>query len=97
MDFTAPSLPFPSLTYSPTDNIPYTKRCHEVTVKDYGSIPTIITAVYDTLVFLAISWRIISYTVEGDTWQARSRFFFMGKGLHSVSKALLRGGQLYYL
>ena len=59
--------PFPSLTCSPTDNIPYKKHCHGVTFKDYSSIPTIITAIYDTLIFLAISWHIISYIVEGET------------------------------
>lgn len=80
----------------PTGHIPFTTRCHESIVKEYVSVPTIITAVYDTLVFLAISWRVISYTVEGYTWQARSRSFFKGTGLHSVSKALLRAGQLYY-
>jgi len=54
-------------------------------------------AIYDTLVFLAISFRILSYTVVGDTFEARVKSFFRGTGLPSLSRSILQGGQLYYL
>ncbi|KZP16264.1 hypothetical protein FIBSPDRAFT_794691 [Athelia psychrophila] len=79
-----------------SDHIPHTLRCKEAFVREFGSVPTIITAVYDTLVFTAISARVVSHTLNGDTWAARARSFVHGDGLYSLSKALLRGGQLYY-
>jgi hypothetical protein len=54
-------------------------------------------AIYDTLVFLAISFRILSYTVVGDTFEARVKSFFRGTGLPNLSRSILQGGQLYYL
>jgi hypothetical protein len=56
----------------------------------------VLNAVYDTLVFLAISYRIISYTIIGDSWSARVKTFFGANGLPRLSKGLLHGGQLYY-
>ncbi|KAF7972951.1 hypothetical protein HWV62_16520 [Athelia sp. TMB] len=50
----------------------------------------------DTLVFLAISYRILSNAMVGDTWRERARSFFKGEGLYGLSKGLLQSGQLYY-
>jgi len=74
-----------------------TRRCILTTVRSYVSVSVIINTVNDTLIFLAISYSIISYTVIGDTWGARAKSFFRADGLPRLSKALLRGGQLYYL
>lgn len=51
----------------------------------------------DTLVFFAISYRIVSSAMVSSTWSARVKSFFMGDGLLNLSKALLQGGQVYYL
>ena len=56
-----------------------------------------LNAVNDTLIFIAITYRILSCSVVGDSRSARARSFFEADGLPRLSKALLQGGQLYYL
>jgi len=56
----------------------------------------IATAVYDTLMYLAISWRLASFATV-DRWQDRLRLFVTGDGLGWLSQVLLRSGQVYYL
>ena len=63
----------------------------------YATVPIILTVVNDTLVFLAISYRMVSSAMVSCTWSARARSFFTGEGLHQLSKALLQSGQVYYL
>jgi len=73
-----------------------TKRCINTVVRSYGSTPIILNAIYDTLVFLTISFRIVSFTFVGETKGAQIKSFFFGDGLPRMSKGLLQGGQLYY-
>ncbi|KZP23848.1 hypothetical protein FIBSPDRAFT_447659 [Athelia psychrophila] len=54
-------------------------------------------AVYDTVVYLAISWRLSSEPMTGSHWQARLSSFVSGTGLYRLSRTLLRDGQFYYL
>jgi hypothetical protein len=61
------------------------------------AIPVLLTAVNDTFVFLAISYRMVSSAMVVSTWRARSQSFFTGDGLLYLSKALLQSGQVYYL
>jgi hypothetical protein len=61
------------------------------------AIPILLTAVNDTFVFLAISYRMVSSAMVVSTWRARSQSFFTGDGLLYLSKALLQSGQVYYL
>jgi hypothetical protein len=74
-----------------------TKRCFPTEIKSFGSTPGILDATFDTLVFIAISYRIVSLSMVGDTFGARLRSFFRGDGLSSFLKSVLQGGQLYYL
>ena len=53
--------------------------------------------VYDTLVILAIPYRLVADAVIGDSWRSRFLSVIYGKGLLSLSRALLRSGQFYYL
>jgi hypothetical protein len=53
--------------------------------------------VNDTLVFLAISYRMTSFAMVNSTWRARTKSFFTGDGLYYLSKVLLQSGQVYYL
>jgi len=78
------------------DRIPYTWRCTEGLAHTYTTVPIILTAINDTLVFLAISYRMVSISMVNSTWSARARSFFRGDGLHHLSKALLKSGQAYY-
>jgi len=85
------------ITIGTTDShIPYTRRCIEGLAPIYTTVPIILTAVNDTLVFLAISYRMVFSAMVRSTWRARARSFFMGEGLHQLSKALLQSGQVYY-
>ena len=59
--------------------------------------PIILTAVNDTFVFLAISYRMVSLSTVSGTWTARAKAFFTGDGMYHLSKALLHSGQIYYL
>ncbi|KAF8526224.1 hypothetical protein BU17DRAFT_40792 [Hysterangium stoloniferum] len=74
-------------------NIGSTKRCIPTAVKPFSSAGIIATACYDTLIFIAISWRIIKQTATGH----KIRSFFAGDSLPYISRELLRGGQQYYL
>ena len=72
----------------------------------YGTITCITTyppgyiyvssAVYDTLMYFSISWRLSTFTAF-DRWQDRLKSFFTGARLGKLSRALLQSGQLYYL
>jgi hypothetical protein len=53
--------------------------------------------VYDTLIYLAISWQLASFSVAGNSWKYRLKSFVHGDGLFRLSKALLHSGQAYYL
>jgi hypothetical protein len=56
----------------------------------------IATAAYDTLIYIAISWRLASFGMS-DHWKSRVKAFFTGGGLYGLSKILLQSGQVYYL
>jgi len=78
------------------NRIPYTQYCFETQVHGYNAIPIILTTVNDTLVFLAISYRMVSSAMVESTWKARTKSFFTGNGLLYLSKILLQSGQVYY-
>ncbi|KZP10010.1 hypothetical protein FIBSPDRAFT_1051548 [Athelia psychrophila] len=59
--------------------------------------PSISTFVYDTFVFIAISYRLTANAATEQSWRARLQSVVTGKGLFSISRALMISGQLYYL
>ncbi|KZV76644.1 hypothetical protein PENSPDRAFT_747525 [Peniophora sp. CONT] len=76
--------------------------CIEVgtnTSPPYTGLSILMPAIYDTFVFCAISYRLFpEYELYlGMTWMRRAGLFFTGQGLPRFSKALLQGGQQYYL
>jgi hypothetical protein len=62
----------------------------------YATMPAIINLVLDTVVFMAISLRMVSLSIRDDTFSAIMKSFFRGDGLPSLSRSLLHSGQLYY-
>jgi hypothetical protein len=48
---------------------------------EYDTVPIIVTAVNDTLVIFAISYRMLSSAMIRSTWRARVKSFFTGDGL----------------
>ncbi|KZP18470.1 hypothetical protein FIBSPDRAFT_956257 [Athelia psychrophila] len=69
---------------------------HTFAPEKLTALPYIINAVYDTLVYLAMSWKLAAFSISGDTWRHRALSFFKGDGLLGLTTALLRGGQIYY-
>ena len=69
------------------------------TFPGYAGLVIILPAIYDTLVFFAVSYRLYPAQEVGETttWKERIGLFFTGQGLPKLSKALLQGGQQYYL
>jgi hypothetical protein len=85
------------IPFSPTAaHVGPTQRCMVIEQKRYGAIPSVINFTLDTLVFFAISFRIISCSIENHSFRALLRSFFRGDGLFSLSRSLLHSGQLYY-
>lgn len=73
-----------------------TNNCIDVAVKSYTSSGLVAAAVNDTMVFVAISWKLILVSfAEG--WSGRMESFFRGKYMGRISRVLLQTGQLYYL
>ncbi|KZP25789.1 hypothetical protein FIBSPDRAFT_949901 [Athelia psychrophila] len=67
------------------------------TSREYLALPSIVTCINDTLVFLAISFRLTADAATERTWRARAQSIFQGKGLYSLSRSLMKSGQTYYL
>ncbi|KZP10241.1 hypothetical protein FIBSPDRAFT_963241 [Athelia psychrophila] len=62
------------------------------------SVPLQLASIFvnDTLIFLAISYRLAANAVADGGYHSRLLTIFKGKGLYSLSQSLLRTGQLYY-
>ncbi|KAK7685177.1 hypothetical protein QCA50_011540 [Cerrena zonata] len=59
------------------------------------AIAFIVAAAYDTLVFLAITMKIVlDSPAEG--WKAKTSLLFTGEKMGYISRALLQTGQIYY-
>ena len=71
--------------------------CFYSGVNPFVAAVTIISLIYDTLVFLAISWRLSRNSYDPYTLKSGIGFLIFGDYLPIFSKALLRDGQVYYL
>ncbi|KAF9044933.1 hypothetical protein BJ165DRAFT_1527878 [Panaeolus papilionaceus] len=60
-------------------------------------LPITMTFLFDTLVLIAISWRLTKNTHTEQGFRNGVRTFFGGKYLPAFSQALLQDNQLYYL
>ncbi|KAJ6511767.1 hypothetical protein DFH09DRAFT_1374344 [Mycena vulgaris] len=74
-------------------------ECVVVNVGAYTGSAGIALTVYDTLVFFAISYRLVSNfrESEGLTRGEQVRAFFSGASLPAFSKAVFTDGQIYYM
>ncbi|KAF9241315.1 hypothetical protein BU15DRAFT_73441 [Melanogaster broomeanus] len=72
-----------------------TKHCIGSRVADYQSAAFIVSGLFDALVFLAVTYKVlVSYRVSTPrTWRA----FWRGEALPRLSRAILQGGQQYYM
>lgn len=60
-------------------------------------IATILLTFYDTLVFLAITYKLVTAFRHADSSTPLIKSLSMGEGMGAVSRLLLQTGQLYYL
>jgi hypothetical protein len=74
-------------------HIATTQYCINFSVKPYVGAGTIANMTHGTLVFLAISWKLLSLNEES----SRVKAFVKGEGISRLSSAILVSGQLYYL
>ncbi|KAF7334195.1 hypothetical protein MSAN_02380800 [Mycena sanguinolenta] len=75
-----------------------TKQCITTSVPGNIEVAAIMPLVYDTAIFLAITYRILDNTAVADSpVRGPLRVFFGGTGLSALSHALLQSGQHFYL
>ncbi|KAF8160242.1 hypothetical protein K438DRAFT_1731737 [Mycena galopus ATCC 62051] len=79
-------------------NIGPTRYCVTGEVAEYAGAVGLAPGLFDTAVFLAISYKLFRNThVEHPSWKQKARAFFSGAYLPSFSKSLFVDGQIYYL
>ncbi|KAJ6454617.1 hypothetical protein C8R45DRAFT_846368 [Mycena sanguinolenta] len=74
-----------------------TAQCILTVVPNDVKAAAIVPLINDTAVFLAINYRILVHTVAADSSMARLRVFLGGKKISTLSRALIQGGQHFYL
>lgn len=74
-----------------------TNYCIDSGVRSFGSAGMVASTIYDSLVFLAISWKLSNNAMQGLTFREKANIFFGGKALPALSRGLLQSGQIYYL
>ncbi|KAF7967639.1 hypothetical protein HWV62_33623 [Athelia sp. TMB] len=70
--------------------------CTDEDPAKYTKMPVYATFVNDTIVFLAITYRLTADAAVGNDWRSRLLSIVRGKGLRRLSRSLLQSGQLYY-
>lgn len=79
-------------------NLGPTSYCEDATAPKFVTSPFICLAIYDTLVFLAITYKMtMNAHVENLDVKRGLNTAIRGKYLPSFSRALLKDGQVYYL
>lgn len=76
------------------------ESCISTHVANFVSIGPIASWIYDTLIFIAISIKLTSYSRAATTeksWKGHLQSFFDGREIGQISRVLLQTGQLYYL
>lgn len=76
-------------------NTPY---CINTRLKDVGSAGIVMAAVDDTLVFIAITTKLVMNHSSGMMSRRQEwKLFFTGEGMGRITRVVLQTGQLYYL
>ena len=76
------------------------QSCLNVSVEKFVSLGLIASWVYDTLVFISISTKLMSFSLptKSPTWKGRLKCFWTGSEESGpIARTVLRTGQLYYL
>ncbi|KAJ7803191.1 hypothetical protein B0H14DRAFT_2889545 [Mycena olivaceomarginata] len=78
-------------------NIGPTPFCINAGVRPYAGAAGITPLVNDTIIFLAISWRLFRNSYADISLRGNIKTFITGEYLPQFSRALLKDGQMYYL
>ncbi|KAJ7883270.1 hypothetical protein B0H13DRAFT_1629112 [Mycena leptocephala] len=79
-------------------NVGPTEYCMNIAGKSYAAYAvTIAPLIHDTVIFLAISWRLFGNSHVNHGFTGNIRAFVTGEYLPQFSKAVLKDGQLYYV
>lgn len=89
------SLLYP-ITYDGT-TLGTTNICVGTRLDVTSSIAVIVSAVFDTLTFLAITIRLSMSNYWGTSWSSWARILITGEGMGRVSQIMMQTGQSYYL
>ncbi|KAF7964484.1 hypothetical protein HWV62_7106, partial [Athelia sp. TMB] len=77
-------------------HLPSNGVCGLVTLGAGAGSSYITLGVLDTVVYVAISWRLATLSVTGDNWRARVASLATGAGLSRLARSMLQSGQRYY-
>ncbi|KAF7980621.1 hypothetical protein HWV62_37410 [Athelia sp. TMB] len=77
-------------------HLPSNGVCGLVTLGAGAGSSYIALGVFDTVVYVAISWRLATLSVTGDHWRARVASLATGAGLSRLARSMLQSGQRYY-
>ena len=61
-----------------------------------GSIPSFTVGIFDSIIFISISYRITSQFIHR-TWREKCITFITGTGIGPMSRALVITGRLYFM
>lgn len=86
----------PALTGFHMEHIQGTDYCTPYKIEEYVSVVDFLPGAFDTLVFFAISYRLLA-TRDVARREVGLGKVIMGKTLPQLSRALLHSGQKYYL
>lgn len=80
------------------EHIGSTMQCMITRVDGYEKTGPVTVILYDSVIFMIIAYRILHATVYEEGMRPRLKAFFGSKkSIPNLSRALLRGGQKYYL
>ena len=77
--------------------VPNNAFCIKGNIHPFVTATTIIPLINDTLIFLAITWRLSRNSYDPLTLRSGIRFLIFGDYVPVFSKVLLQDGQAYYL
>ena len=86
-----------AFTVAPHFNIGPTKYCIGTLVPKYVGASAIVPLSNDTLLFLALAWRLQQFTFGESQEERNLKAVVTGKHLTRLSKAIFENGQAYFL
>ena len=83
--------------YTATGPTPPNSLCTVLSIKGFTSIALFPVAIFDLIVFGAISFRVVKVFTPHTHWLGICKTFVTGADIGAIPRTLLRTGQLYVL